>query len=376
MSEHTSNHPQEAEKSGPRNNSEIVTVTVSLKTIWLAVIIAALTVGFVFVLAKAIYAFLVFFVAIIFAEGIRPIVTWLRKIHVPRPVGVILVYLGIIGVLYILGLLIASPLLSQVSQFNSSMPQFMNKAQDLINRIQTLTSNQPWITNALRTSETQLFGIIGSIVGFVVSLPFIIGEFLVAVVVVIVVAFLWLVTLDTFPDFISKLLPERMSAQAIDIFNELGRHLGGYLRGIVFNMFVIGTLSGFANFILGVPFQTVLGIIAGITELIPYFGPWIGGVAAVAVALATVGIVKALEVALAYIIIQQIEGHTLIPWVMSHTVGLHPITVIFSVLVGGLLLGLPGSILAVPAAAVIQVILLRAVVPVIRRSSNRTSQEI
>ncbi len=121
------------------------------------------------------------------------------------------------------------------------------------------------------------------------------------------------------------------------------------------------------DWLLGIPYAVLLAIVAGMTEIIPYFGPWISGGIAAIVALIAVSPIAALEVVAAYIIIQEVEGHVLIPFVMMRSVKLNPLAVVVAVLLGSELLGIIGGILAVPAAAVIEVVFMGAVVPMVRR---------
>jgi predicted PurR-regulated permease PerM len=147
----------------------------------------------------------------------------------------------------------------------------------------------------------------------------------------------------------------------------MGIRLSGYVRGVGINMLVIGILSGGADWLLGIPYPTLLGIVAGLMEIIPYFGPWISGGIAAIVALVTISPIAALEVIVAYILIQQIEGHVLIPYVMMRTVKINPLTVVIAVLLGTELLGIIGGILALPVAAVVEVVIMRAILPALRR---------
>ena len=188
-------------------------------------------------------------------------------------------------------------------------------------------------------------------------------------------AFFWLTGVERLRPFFISLFPDHFQPNVDDILSEIGRKIGGYVRGVALNMFVIGTLSGGADFLLGVSYPVLLGIWAGMAELIPYFGPWIGGSAAVLVALITGGPLKAIEVVGAYVVIQEIEGHTLAPFVMMHTVELNPLTVIVAVLLCTELLGIAGGVISVPGAAIIKALMVRVVGPMARSASARVSRE-
>jgi predicted PurR-regulated permease PerM len=106
---------------------------------------------------------------------------------------------------------------------------------------------------------------------------------------------------------------------------------------------------------MGIEYAVPLALIAAFTELLPYVGPWIGAIPAVIVALA-MSPIMALWVALLYLGIQQFENHVLVPQVMKRTIGLSPVIIIFSLLVGAKLLGILGVLIAVPVAAMIALV--------------------
>ena len=117
------------------------------------------------------------------------------------------------------------------------------------------------------------------------------------------------------------------------------------------------------------PYALLLGILAGLLELIPYLGPWISGAIAVVVTLLTVDPLKALEVIVLFIIIQEIEGNLVQPFVMSWAVHVDPLLVLIAITVGAEALGLIGAVIAVPVAGMAQVITQRVVAPAIRRTA-------
>jgi predicted PurR-regulated permease PerM len=160
-----------------------------------------------------------------------------------------------------------------------------------------------------------------------------------------------------------------------DVLDEVQRKIGWYLRGVAINSVVVGALSGAADWLIGAPYPLILGVLAGTTELIPYFGPWISGGVAVLVTLLTGQVVTALVIVVAYVLIQQIEGHVLIPYVMMRVVEVNPLIVVLSTLLGFMLLGLIGGILAVPAASIIHVLTVRVVAPAIRSHTHRGEDE-
>jgi predicted PurR-regulated permease PerM len=117
----------------------------------------------------------------------------------------------------------------------------------------------------------------------------------------------------------------------------------------------IGTTTAIALYFLGVPYFYVLAVIAGVGEMIPVIGPVLSAVPAILVGL-TVSPRTALAVAIFWVVQQQLENHLLVPRIMSRQVGVSPVIVIAALLVGGSLLGILGAVLAVPTAAILQVV--------------------
>jgi putative heme transporter len=132
-------------------------------------------------------------------------------------------------------------------------------------------------------------------------------------------------------------------------------------------MVIIGTITGAGLALLGVPYALLVGVLAALTELLPYLGPWISGTVSVILALIAVGPLKAVEVVILFILIQELEGNVVEPMVMSRSVHIDPLLVIVAVLVGINLLGIVGAVLAVPVAAGIQVLVVRVLAPFIRQ---------
>ena len=352
----------------PATPPRSLNVTITPRSIWLAMaLIVALLVVIVLV-TKAQSALVLVFVALILAEGIRPPVRWLnQKAHVPRPLGVLLIYLAALLVFALLVALLLQPVVVQVSTLSSHVPDYLKQLQTLINGIL-----QAFNANALFGQlASQFASALQSVVPALLGVPSGVFGILFGVVVILTMTIFWLSTTDGFSPFVLDLFPSEKREEVASIFGELSRALGGYVRGTLVNMVAIGVFTGLGLFILGVPYALLLGILAGLTELIPYLGPWISGSVAVVVALITADPLKAVEVAVFFVLIQQLEGNTLQPLVMSRAVHINPFVVLVAITIGVELLGVLGAVLAVPAVAVLQVLVLRVLAPAARRAAQR-----
>ncbi len=343
-------------------------VAITPRTLWIAVGIVASTLLGVFLIAKALGALLLLFVAILLAEGIRPIVNGLRRLHLPRPVAILLIYLVALGLVVGLGWVLAQPLVAQALAFSNSLPDYAAQLQRFATSAQQAVDANPTLAAALSQLAARTAAEASAAVPTLVSIPLSVIGLLFSVVVMLTMAFFWLTALDALRPFLLGLLPEKTQATAQALLDDLGSTLGGYLRGVVANMLIIGTLTGLGLFVFDVPYALLLGILAGLTEIIPFLGPWISGSVAVLVALAVGGPIKALEVFILFEVIQLLEGNTVVPLVMSRTVRINPLAVIVAVLIGGSLLGVPGAVLGVPIAGAIQVVIQAVLAPLARRA--------
>lgn len=144
-----------------------------------------------------------------------------------------------------------------------------------------------------------------------------------------------------------RAIPQRRQPAFRRMVGRLGERLGGWLRGTLLSMLIIGTLSGLAFWVLGAPYPVLLGVIAGSLEFIPIVGPWVAGIIAVLVTLFH-DPMTAVYVAVAAIVIQQIEGNLVYPFVMSGSAELHPFVTLLALLLFGALFGFLGALLALP----------------------------
>jgi len=355
-----------------------LTISISQRTLWLGAGVALVTLVVVLALARALSAVLLILFAITLAEAIRPLVARLERLRVPRPVGALLIYLVIAALLFGIGWLLFNPLVAQINELISNWPQYLAQAQQWAKDAQqALAANDPLIAliNGLAAQLTvSLQAALPALLQFPLTLLSGVFGGLLSVVIVITMSIFWLMSADKLRNFALSLAPEESRAGGTLLFADLGRTLGGWVRGTLVAMFLIGLLTSLGLALLGVPYALLLGIFAGLLELIPYLGPWISGAVAVVVTLLTVDPLKALQVVILFIIIQEIEGNLVQPFVMSWAVHIDPLLVLIAITIGAEALGLIGAVIAVPVAGMAQVITQRVIAPAIRRTtSERTS---
>lgn len=154
-----------------------------------------------------------------------------------------------------------------------------------------------------------------------------------------------------------SMMPNRYFELVLSLLYKTDQQLGGYLRGQFFDAMIIGVLSTIALWILDVPYFILIGLFAGLANMIPYVGPAAGAVAAILVVAFNGGGGQQIAfVAIAFAIVQLLDNVLVQPLVVAKSVDLHPLIIIFAVIIGGQFFGILGMLLAVPVAGMIKVL--------------------
>jgi predicted PurR-regulated permease PerM len=322
-----------------------------------ALVSATLTVALVWTLYLVRDTLLLIYVAGLIAVGLAPLVERIeqqrlvRRIRVPRWAAILSVYVALFTVITLFVMLMVPPLATQAREFLTAAPDLLSRAQQwLID--QGILSRQITISEAVQQapvgSSDAVTTVVGAIWGFVGGLF--------GVVTILIVAFYLLVDSENIVRALVRLFPRPERARVRDAFRRAGEKVSAWMAGQLLLGAIIGTTAAIGLWILDVPYFYVLALIAGVGELIPIVGPLLAAIPAVAVGF-SVSPATALGVAIFFFLQQQVENHVLVPRVMSRQVGISPVLVIMALLLGGSLLGLVGAILAVPTAAILQVLL-------------------
>ena len=302
---------------------------------------------------------LLLYVSGIFAIGFSPIVRWIERQRVlsigrrvPRWLAILILYLVILGAIAGVCALIFPPLISQARGFWDQLPTLLERAQAfLIDRgfLQRQLSMQELLQRAPGSGGDTVGRVIATAWGFFGG---IFGLF-----TILILTFYLLVEADSIRGSFMRLFPRGRRAQVANASAEATLKVSAWLNGQLLLATIIGVTAAIGLWLLGVPYFYVLALIAAVGEMIPIVGPILAAIPAVAVALSVSG-QQALFVSIFFLVQQQIENHILVPKIMERQVGISPAIVIVALLIGGSLLGVMGAILAVPTAAIVQVIYL------------------
>lgn len=282
---------------------------------------------------------LALFVSIILMSALNPAVDRLERWRVPRWLAILLLYILIFGSL---GLIIAAVIPSLVDQTAA----FINRLPSYIRLFGTFGLDP----NLIATQISQL----GSIPANILKITVTFFSNLVALFALAVITFYLLLERKNLDRYLLALFGEGGEKQAENFVNKVEKRLGGWVRGEVFLMTVIGAMTYFGLRLLGIDFALPLALLAGILEIVPNIGPVVSAIPAVLIGIG-ISPLTGLAVAALYFLVQQIENSIIVPKVMQKAVGLNPLVTILSLAIGFKLAGIVGAILAVPVVLVVQI---------------------
>lgn len=284
-----------------------------------------------------------FFVAFLLTTVLRPLVGWLERHRVPVGIAVVLPIVGVVALGVLAGYFVVPNVVVQAKEFSHDVPHYLH-----------LLQRQPWFTFHfdVRSLQQSLQGHVGIVSNTLVAVTRIVTALVVGIVTVMVVTLYWLGSYERVQQTMLSYVPARSRARAADIWARAEKKLVSWLVAQVLLGLVVGIMVWIGAMIIGLPFAGVLGLTAGLLEIVPTLGPIAAAIPGVLLGF-TVSWQTAVAAIILYIAVQQIENHALAPFLVGRTVRLHPMAIIFSLLIGATLYHIMGALLAVPVALVI-----------------------
>ncbi|RLQ92461.1 AI-2E family transporter [Planomicrobium sp. Y74] len=297
---------------------------------------------------------------------LRPVLRLLERFRVKRIWGILVIFLGVVGLLTLVTFLILPFLREQLQMLIDEFPQyFMQLMTDIDAFLRTsflgdyYTGSNFDIDQLMETLPDNLAGIlqdtvttiITGITGFLSTIT----SFVLSIVVVPFILFYLLKDGEKLPEYILKLLPPRLRDDTREVFGEADKQLSAYIQGQLIVAFLIGVMVYIGFLIIGMKYALLLGVLAMFTSVVPYIGPAIAITPAVIIALVTSPFML-VKLAIVWTVVQLVEGNVISPQVMGKTLYIHPVTIIFVLLTAGSLFGVAGVILGIPAYAILRVL--------------------
>jgi len=321
--------------------TEKLSIEISWATLWRV----ALFLGIIVLLYLARGTLGVFIIAAVVSLGLDPIVGFLQKIKIPRILGTLFVFL--FG-LFILGVVIYFILPIVISEVGAFLEHFNKVVSDFLGFglpqafIKNFSLTLDQVVNFFSSADISITGAIGSVFSKVVF-----------VFIAIIASFYLTVDEGGVERMLKVILPDIYERQALLVFNRFKVKIRRWFGAQFVLSLIVGVVVGLGLWLLGVRYALALGVIAAVFELVPLIGPVITGLFAFLIAVSD-SFSLGLYAVLFFFVVQQLENHILIPFVMGKTMQAHPVIVIISLLAGAEVAGFVGVILAVPIAVLAQ----------------------
>jgi len=306
-------------------------------------------------------------IAVFIAYVIYPLVIRFERNGIKRSISIITIYIFAILTITIFLVYIMPHVASNAKELFYTLPDIAERYRELFNFYVSKIKTSKWpdevknvifgeintgtglvqsyATRAMKKSLAILTSSIGIFFNFVLSM---------------IIAYYLIKDIENIKRSTLMLAPKKWRNDLINVGREINSIITNFIRGQLTTAFIVGLLETIGLYIVKVKYPFILGVMGGIANIIPYFGPVLGAIPAVALALLQ-SPTKALLAALVFIVVQQIDNAFISPKIIEGKLGLHPITTIIAVLVGGEFFGIWGMLFGVPVTAMIKVILKRAV---------------
>ena len=330
----------------------------SWAAIGLALLVALL--GYLLIRGRVILAPLLIAVVVIFV--LNPLVGLLNRRGIPRVFGTAIGFLLIAAGFALLGVLVIPSIIDQATSFSETFPEIFDNTGDQVSDLVVYLGFDQvefWTYDdlvAYLNDPSNQETITGFLFGWLRGVTAGVFEFILIVLLGPVLAFYLLIDLPTVQQRMLALVPERNRAETSHVGRDVNAAVGGFLRGQLFVAIIVGVLLSFGYWLIDLPFWLLIGMIGGFLNIVPFLGPWVGGILGVTVALATTDLTTAIWATVVAVAVQQIDNNFVSPTVLRATVRLHPAVTLLVIVLAGAIAGFWGIIIAVPLTATVRII--------------------
>ena len=330
--------------------------------IYYALLFAILTAFGLYLLMRLSGVLLILFISLLFAAAAARPASQLERLRIPSGIAVLLVYLVAMAVVGAIGWFVLPPLFGQVATLVDEIPNYVDRYQAVRESWERLREQYPELQpfeEQVATAGSRLLSSVGSRLA---ELPSQLFSLFLDVLSIFVISMLLVTTRGRLLGFILSLISHEHRDTAERVMREMWERIGYYVRAKLIVMTIIAVITYVALIIIGVPYAVLLSIVVGLGEAVPRIGPWLARIPLLIIA-ALQGWTTFLLVFGASLVIENAKGYAISPWVEGDQLDIHPLLVFVAVLVGAALLGVAGAFVAVPAAAMVQVMFEEVILP-------------
>lgn len=303
------------------------------------------------------------FIGILIAWLFDPIVKFLEKKKFPRIVACIIVYIVFFGILGFLLFMMMPSFINQIKDFAATIPQILRDSKDFVSStLNTFGNTVNMDVSGLKTKVLLSLESFGN--GLTNNLPNTIlglGKKIISggmfVILGIMIGFYMLYDFDRLNKKLLEVVPKRYYNDAKDLMGRINHSLREYIIGVLVVMSLVFVTQAICLSVIGLKAPLIFALFCALTDIIPYFGPYIGAIPAVLVAF-TISPFTGICCIIAIVIVQLLENNFYQPLIMGHAMKLHPVTIMVGLLIFEHFFGIIGMIVATPVVATIKVILM------------------
>ena len=300
-----------------------------------------------------------FVLGLILAYLLNPIINYLEKKNFSRRGALLLLSIGLFNLLFLAGLFLFPVFVDELHKLTNMIPEYISIIEELITDLNQQYRRISFPPLLKESMDQVLSDFEAGAVDYIhrlteillISIPLLVSLFISPLI-----TYYLLKDKEEIKRAWAGLFPSEEDNLGIKLVEEINRVFVNFLRGQIWISLSVVIMISLGLYFLQVNFYIIFGLLAGITNLIPYIGPILGAIPVVFVTFLSSPL-QAGAVILLYIVVQQVESILVTPRIMSESVGLHPLTIIFSLLAGAEIMGVPGLLLAVPTAGSLKVIL-------------------
>ncbi len=281
------------------------------------------------------------FIALLIMTILNPTVTKLQKFRIPRAISVLIVYILVFSLLTLTVALMIPPLVSQTTSFALSLPKYLEGI-----RIPPFVAQQV---------SREIAGQLGSLSSQFIKIGVSVFSNVLSMVAIMVFALYFLLARNKIETHLSSIFKDEEIAKIVKFINRLEQKLGGWARGEIVLMTIVGLLTYAGLTIIGIPFALPLALLAGILEIVPNIGPTISAIPSIIIGFGISPFMGLAVIALG-LLIQNIENYFFVPKIMQKSAGVSPIITLLSLIIGFKVAGIIGATLSVPVVITLQVL--------------------
>jgi predicted PurR-regulated permease PerM len=294
---------------------------------------------------------LVVLTAVILASAIEPMVAWLSKRSLPRVLSVVIIYMVVVLFLASFFYFFLPPLTEEASDFFKTLPTYLETLnvapleQLSIGGSEggSMTEQLLQLQDVMKSTSSGALNAASAVFGGLMSF-----------MLIVVLSFYFAVQEHGLDNFLRLVTPPQHQGYMLDLWKRAQVKIGRWLQGQLLLSLIAGVLVYIGLLALGVPYALLLAIVAAVLELIPVFGSILAAIPAVVLSFIDSGATLAILVIVLYVVVNQLQGNVIYPFVVQKVLGVPPLVVILAIIAGAQLAGFLGILIAVPVAAAVQ----------------------